>query len=153
MRVPRVDADIHPDTQVLSLTVSLDNTNTILDMEGQKWSMFSSLVPRVTPQEAEDHGMTTEPPWGVLLTNGREELYLYESVQKPFLSLRSVDGSSGVLIELSVDAATTIHAAITAALDDTHRFHQTTAKHACIRPKGIYYHYDAQRVDVQVCGS
>ncbi len=146
MNLSKVAVDVHTDAPIVEVTIYLDNL--ILNITGCRWSMYDTLIPRLTPEEAEDDDMRPQPPWGLLLSNGEDQLYLHENVRKPFLSLRSLGGSSGVELVLSVDAAVAIHAAITTKLDDGTIFRKSPAKRVCIRPQGIFYKYDARMITV-----
>lgn len=106
------------------------------------FDLYRALSPELTSSQQRDSGVTRQPSWAFLVSNGQDEVYLHENVARPTCTVRCRGSDTEIHIDLVPSEARSLATSLATACREPSSRVSRTGK-ARIRPEGSAYTYRA----------
>ncbi len=137
------------DRASLQLTVNCTSFNILSSPRGRLWYLYQNFKPLLSPQMSEEHGFFAQPPWALLLTNGLDDIFVYEKLSKAYLHVRSKKTPLSAVTEITTDQAEEIGRTLVRETEKAEMSLTHTKPNAHIKPVGLRYKYSANKSVLQ----
>lgn len=131
------------------LEVSLGSTMIFLNSNSDRqFEIVTDFDPDISRQQQEDDGISRNPAWSFLITNGQDTIYLHPNARKTFVTIATAESTMQTLHELQVKDAELLSANMFEACKQGSLSEITDCK---LRPAGMFYTYHAKSRYLSFC--